>query len=104
MSQQLRYTVSITWSDEDQAYIASVPDLPGCVADGPTYAEAAASVEVVMGEWIETAAALEREIPSPGASNSRYPLRGTNVKYDDPTAPVAEDEWSALHANNPADE
>ena len=52
------------WSDEDEAYIAEVPELAGCVADGPTY-QALAQAEIVIGEWIETAKELGRQIPEP---------------------------------------
>ena len=61
----IRYEVIIYWSDEDQAFIAEVPELPGCAADGATYQEALANVEVVMQEWIETAKELGRPIPEP---------------------------------------
>jgi predicted RNase H-like HicB family nuclease len=47
--------VIICWSDEDQAFIAEVPELPGCAADAETYQEALANAEVVIQEWIETA-------------------------------------------------
>ena len=57
--------VTIYWSEEDQAYIAEVPELPGCAADGATYQEALANVEVVIQEWIETAKELGRAIPQP---------------------------------------
>jgi len=60
-----RYEVTIYWSDEDQAFIAEVPELPGCAADGATYQEALANVEVVIQEWIETAQELGRPIPEP---------------------------------------
>jgi predicted RNase H-like HicB family nuclease len=60
-----KYEVIIYWSDEDQAFIAEVPELPGCAADGKTYREALANVEVVVREWIETAAELGRPIPQP---------------------------------------
>jgi predicted RNase H-like HicB family nuclease len=60
-----RYEVIIYWSEEDQAFIAEVPELPGCAADGKTYREALASVEVVIQEWIETATELGRPIPQP---------------------------------------
>ena len=55
----------IYWSEEDQAYIAEVPELPGCAADGKTYREALANVEVVIEEWMETARELGRSIPEP---------------------------------------
>jgi predicted RNase H-like HicB family nuclease len=60
-----RYEVILYWSEEDQAFIAEVPELPGCAADGPTYHEALTNVEVVMQEWIETATELGRPIPKP---------------------------------------
>lgn len=61
----MQYEIILYWSEEDQAYIAEVPDLPGCVADGLTYQEALQNVEVVMQEWIETAEELGRSIPQP---------------------------------------
>ena len=61
----IRYEVIIYWSNEDQAFIAEVPELPGCAADGATYQEALANVEVVIQEWIETAKELKRPIPEP---------------------------------------
>ncbi|HHJ06367.1 MAG TPA: type II toxin-antitoxin system HicB family antitoxin [Anaerolineae bacterium] len=61
----LRKIVIIYWSDEDQAYIAEAPELPGCAADGATYQEAVANVEVIIKEWIETARELGRSIPQP---------------------------------------
>ena len=61
----IRYEVILYWSEEDKAFIAEVPELPGCMADGTTYQEALANVEVVIQEWIETAQALGRPIPEP---------------------------------------
>ena len=60
-----KYEVIIYWSKEDQAFIAEVPELQGCAADGATYQEALANVEVVIQEWIETAKELGRPIPQP---------------------------------------
>ena len=60
-----RYEIIIYWSDEDAAYIAEVPELPGCAADGPTYQEALAQAETIIDEWIETARKLGRSIPEP---------------------------------------
>jgi len=60
-----KYEVIIYWSEEDQAFIAEVPELPGCAADGKTYQEALSSVEVVIQEWIETAQEHGRPIPQP---------------------------------------
>jgi predicted RNase H-like HicB family nuclease len=59
----LRYEIILYWSEEDQGFIAEVPELPGCVADGETYQEALQNVEVIMQEWIQTAEVLGRTIP-----------------------------------------
>ncbi len=61
----MKYEVIIYWSEEDAAFIAEVPELPGCMADGGTYQEALTNVEVIMQEWIETAQELGRPIPKP---------------------------------------
>ena len=61
----IRYEVIIYWSTEDQAFIAEVPELPGCMADGATYQTAISNVELVIQEWIETARELHRPIPEP---------------------------------------
>ena len=60
-----RYEVIIYWSQEDNAYIADVPELPGCMANGTTYEEALKNVQVIIDEWIETAKSLKRDIPVP---------------------------------------
>jgi predicted RNase H-like HicB family nuclease len=52
-------------SAEDNAYVAEVPELPGCMADGRTYQEALANAEQIIEEWIETATKLGRSIPQP---------------------------------------
>ncbi|MFN5894665.1 MAG: type II toxin-antitoxin system HicB family antitoxin, partial [Dolichospermum sp.] len=57
----LRYEINLYWSEEDQAFIAEVPDLPGCAADGETYQEALQNIEIIMQEWIETAQELGRK-------------------------------------------
>ena len=59
------YELVICWSDKDQTFIAEVPELPGCAADGATYQEALANVEVIIQEWIEIAKELGRPIPKP---------------------------------------
>ena len=53
------------WSKEDEAVIAEVPELAGCVADGANYQEALVNVQVVIDQWIETALELGRTVPSP---------------------------------------
>ena len=65
MKSKWKYEIILYWSEEDQAYIAEVPELPGCAADGPTYRQALANVEVIIQEWIETAKELNRPIPAP---------------------------------------
>jgi predicted RNase H-like HicB family nuclease len=65
MPSKWKYEIIIYWSVEDEAYIAEVPELPGCAADGATYKEALANAEVVIREWIETARELGRAIPEP---------------------------------------
>jgi predicted RNase H-like HicB family nuclease len=60
-----RYEVILYWSDEDKAFIAEVPELPGCAADGSTYEEALSNVQGIIEEWIETARELGRSIPKP---------------------------------------
>jgi predicted RNase H-like HicB family nuclease len=65
MQSDPRYEVIIYWSAEDEAFIAEVPELAGCAADGPTYEAALANVRVIIDEWIETAEQLGRLIPEP---------------------------------------
>ncbi|BBO16660.1 type II toxin-antitoxin system HicB family antitoxin [Candidatus Brocadia pituitae] len=60
-----KYEIIIYWSEEDKAFVAEVPELPGCAADGNTYQEALAHVEIIIQEWIETAKGLGRPIPEP---------------------------------------
>lgn len=61
----LKYETIIYWSDEDAAFIAEMPELPGCAADGKSPQEALANLQVVAQEWIETARELGRSIPEP---------------------------------------
>ncbi len=65
MSIDYRYEIIIYWSDSDQAFVAEVPELAGCAADGQTYRDALEAAEIVIQEWIETAHELGREIPKP---------------------------------------
>ena len=63
MPSKYKYEVIIYWSDEDEAFIAEVPKLPGCAADGATHAEALNNLETIIDEWIETAKELGHPIP-----------------------------------------
>lgn len=61
----IKYEVIIYWSEEDKAFIAEVPELPGCAADGKTYIDALKNVKTIIKEWIETAKETGRPIPQP---------------------------------------
>jgi predicted RNase H-like HicB family nuclease len=60
-----KYEIIIYWSADDQAFIAEVPELAGCAADGPTRQAALKNVDTVINEWIATAKELGRPIPEP---------------------------------------
>jgi predicted RNase H-like HicB family nuclease len=60
-----KYEIIMFWSDEDGAFIAEVPELHGCMADGKTHQEALANAERVIDEWIATAREIGRAIPQP---------------------------------------
>ena len=59
-----KYEIVIYWSKADKAFVAVVPELAGCMADGASYVEAIKNVEIVMKEWIETAKEMGRPIPA----------------------------------------
>ena len=65
MKSKWKYEIILYWSRDDQAFIAEVPELAGCSADGSTRQEALANAETIIGEWIETAELLGRPIPEP---------------------------------------
>ena len=66
MEQNLnKYEVIIYWSNDDNSFIAEVPELPGCMADGETYNDVIVNVQTIMEQWIETAKSLGRAIPEP---------------------------------------
>jgi predicted RNase H-like HicB family nuclease len=58
-----KYEIILYWSNEDEAFIAEVPELPGCAADGVTRQQALANAETAIAEWVETARELGRPIP-----------------------------------------
>jgi len=68
-----KYTIEVFWSDEDEGYIAVVPDLPGCSAWGATAAQAIAQAHDASAAWIKAAKAASRPIPEPTS-----PLDATN--------------------------
>jgi predicted RNase H-like HicB family nuclease len=61
----MKYAVMIYWSADDEAFIAEVPELAGCAADGPTPQDALTQVQTIAHEWIETAQELGRAVPEP---------------------------------------
>jgi len=61
----MKYEIILFWSEEDGAYIAEVPELAGCMADGKTPSEAVQNAERVAAEWLEIAHMMGREIPRP---------------------------------------
>ena len=65
MADNIKYEIILYWNKEAEAFIAEVPELAGCAADGATYQEAVTNVEVVIREWIATARELGRPIPVP---------------------------------------
>ena len=65
MPKNNRYEIIIYWSKDDDAFIAEVPELPGCAADGKTRIEALSNAELIIQEWLETALSLGRSIPEP---------------------------------------
>ena len=59
------YEIILYWSKDDNAFIAEVPELAGCMADGKTRAEAIANAEIIIKEWLDTARAEGKAIPEP---------------------------------------
>jgi predicted RNase H-like HicB family nuclease len=59
------YHINIFWSEEDEGYIADIPDLKACSAFGATPAEALTEVERAKAAWIGAARAAGRPIPTP---------------------------------------
>ncbi len=61
----IKYEMIVYWSEEDKLFIAEVPELPGCMADGRSNQEAVSNAEIIINEWMETAKEIGREIPIP---------------------------------------
>ena len=60
-----KYEVILYWSDEDGAFIAEAPELPGCMAHGDTQEAALKNIKDAMEFWIDTARELGRQVPEP---------------------------------------
>lgn len=77
-----KYKIFGFYSEDDEAYIMFVPDLPGCFADGGTIGEAVKNIDVIIDEWIEYAKELGREIPKPSAYDGEcFQLLDTPVDF-----------------------
>ena len=66
-----RYEVLMHWSDEDRAFVARVPELPGCMAHGPTRATAHENIERAIALWLETAGEYGDPVPEPRGASAR---------------------------------
>ena len=60
-----KYAITIRWSDEDQAFIAEAPELPGCMAHGGTHEAALAEIQIAVSLWLDTAAEFGDPLPEP---------------------------------------
>ncbi len=67
-----KYEVIIYWSEDDQSFLAEVPELSGCISDGKTHQEALQNVQIIIKEWIETSKRLGRKIPKPKGRKLLY--------------------------------
>ena len=63
-----KYKINLEWSERDGAWLASVPELPGCMADGETPEDALREVETVIADWINEARRIGRAVPAPTPS------------------------------------
>jgi len=67
-----KYETIIYWSEEDKAYLAEVPELPGCIAHGDTYESALANAKEAIQLWIDTAREFGDPIPEPKGRRLMY--------------------------------
>jgi len=67
-----KYETIIYWSEEDQAYLAEVPELPGCMAHGDSYESALANVKEAIQLWIDTAREFGDPVPEPKGRRLMY--------------------------------
>ncbi len=68
----MNYCIIMKYSAKEKCYIVTVPDLPGCMADGRTSNEAFENAKNVITEWIDTATAAGREIPEPKFAQENF--------------------------------
>ncbi len=61
------YQVVVCWSDEDGRFLAEMPELPGCMADGRSEEEARTNIQAVARDWVKMAQYLGREVPAPSS-------------------------------------
>lgn len=66
------YEIIIYWSDEDQAFLAEAPELPGCMAHGDSYEEALRNVRDAMALWLDVAREQGESIPMPKGRRLMY--------------------------------
>ena len=66
-----QYEILIQWSDEDRAFVARVPELPGCMAHGPTRATAQENIGQAIALWLETAREHGDPVPEPQSVSAR---------------------------------
>lgn len=67
-----KYETILYWSKEDSAFIAEVPELPGCIAHGTSQEEALANANVAIGLWLDTAKEFGDQIPEPKGRRLMY--------------------------------
>jgi predicted RNase H-like HicB family nuclease len=60
-----KYEIIIYWSEEDEVFVAEVPELKGCMAHGKTQSDAVININEAIELWIETAEEFGDEIPTP---------------------------------------
>lgn len=68
----MNYCIIMKYSAKEKCYIVTVPDLPGCMADGHNPNEAYENAKIAMREWIETVRAAGREIPEPSFGQDNF--------------------------------
>ena len=67
-----RYEIILYWSNEDEAFIAEAPELPGCIGHGDDQETALENIKDAMRFWIETAQELGRPVPEPKGERLMY--------------------------------